>query len=172
MTILIYRRAVPEDAFGCISIRGRTRENAFSPEQLEVIGITPETWADGIMNGNYLGYVCCAGNGMVGYCFGDRDSGEIGVLALLPDYESRGIGKSLLNLVVEDFRAMGYKRLHLGCAKDPATRSHDYRVDGDVVVPIKSRIFHMAYMFRAVLCSLVIVALYGLVTRSVWKQKH
>ncbi|MBD2838748.1 GNAT family N-acetyltransferase [Pseudomonas sp. JM0905a] len=126
MTNRSYRKAIPDDAARCIEIRGRTRENAFSAEELRALGITVESWAAGIGDGSCPGHVCCEDGEMVGYCFGDRDSGEIVVLALLPEYEGEGIGKQLLQLVVEAFRAAGFTRLFLGCSSDPAVRSHGF----------------------------------------------
>ena len=96
-----YRKAVPEDASRCIEIRGRTRENAFSAAELRALGITADTWRDGIANGAFPGYVCCV------------DEGE-------------GIGKALLRRVVDDFRARGFTNLFLGCSDDPAVRSHGF----------------------------------------------
>ncbi|MEB1530149.1 N-acetyltransferase family protein [Xanthomonas sp. WHRI 7945] len=121
-----YRAAVPADAADCIDLRGRTRENAFSAEQLAALGITVDSWQAGIANGSFPGHVAEAGGRMVGYCFGDRDSGEIIVLALLPAWEGKGLGKALLARMVEDFRAWGFTRLFLGCAADPAVRSHGF----------------------------------------------
>ncbi|RQQ05211.1 GNAT family N-acetyltransferase [Burkholderia stagnalis] len=121
-----YRKAVPEDASRCIEIRGRTRENAFSAAELRALGITADTWRDGIANGAFPGYVCCVDGTVIGYCFGDRDSGEIVVLALLPAHEGEGIGKALLRRVVDDFRARGFTNLFLGCSDDPAVRSHGF----------------------------------------------
>lgn len=89
-----YRPAVPADAAACIDLRGRTRENAFSAAQLAALGITVDSWAAGIAQGGFPGHVAEADGGMVGYCFGDRDSGEIIVLALLPAWEGKGIGKA------------------------------------------------------------------------------
>ncbi|MCF7751390.1 GNAT family N-acetyltransferase [Bacillus subtilis subsp. subtilis] len=123
---LRYRLAVPSDAATCIALRGRTRENAFSAEQLAALGITEESWADGIAQGALPGHVAEVDARMIGYCFGDRDSGEIIVLALLPDWEGKGIGRALLARVVEDFRGRGFRRLFLGCAADPAVRSHGF----------------------------------------------
>ena len=48
------------------------------------------------------------------------------MLALLPQYENRGIGKTLLDLMVRDFERLGFKRLFLGCSADPATRSYGF----------------------------------------------
>lgn len=121
-----YRKAVPDDAAACIEIRGRTRENAFSEEQLNALGITVDTWREGIRDGSAPGYVCCVDEAVVGYCFADRESGEILVLALLPAYERAGIGRRLLQLMVQELRAHGFTKLFLGCSTDPATRSYGF----------------------------------------------
>lgn len=123
---ITYRTAIADDAATCIDLRGRTRENAFSAAQLAALSITVESWADGIAQGAFPGHVAEADGRMVGYCFGDRDTGEIIVLALLPDWEGKGIGKALLARTVEDFRGWGFERLFLGCAADPAVRSHGF----------------------------------------------
>jgi len=121
-----YRQALPEDAEQCIVLRGQTRENAFSREKLGELGITAQTWGEGIAEGAFSGHVACMDEKMVGYCFGDSESGEIVVLALLPDYERLGIGKQLLQLVVEDFEQQGFKKLFLSCASDPGVRSYGF----------------------------------------------
>jgi GNAT superfamily N-acetyltransferase len=121
-----YRPAHPEDAPACIELRGRTRENAFTPQQLEALGITSRSWAAGIADGSLPGHVCMVGGRMAGYCFGDRATGEIVVLALLPEYEGRGFGKALLDLVAGDLCDAGFRRLFLSCAADPGVRSHGF----------------------------------------------
>lgn len=60
----------------------------------------------------------------IGYCFGDRETGEFTVLALLPEYEIKGIGKLLLNLVIKDVKALGFERLFLGCAHSIPKHGH------------------------------------------------
>jgi GNAT superfamily N-acetyltransferase len=121
-----YRAATPDDAPACVALRGRTRENAFSEAQLRALGITVDSWRAGIRDGSLPGQVCCVGGRIVGYCFGARDRGEIVVLALLPKYEGRGIGRVLLERVVEALRARGFERLFLGCTTDPAARSYGF----------------------------------------------
>ncbi|WP_116519675.1 GNAT family N-acetyltransferase [Achromobacter insuavis] len=127
---LHYRPAHPDDAAACIDLRGRTRENAFSAEDLRALGITRESWSDGIRDGALPGalpgVVALADGELAGYCFGDRDSGEIMVLALLPAYEGRGIGRALLDQVMQMLRALGHERLFLSCAADPGVRSHGF----------------------------------------------
>lgn len=123
---VVYRHAVPADAAACIDLRGRTRENAFSAEDLAALGITVESWAAGVADGSSPGHVAQVEGRIIGYCFGDRDSGEIIVLAMLPEWEGKGIGKVLLARMIEDFRDWGFPRLFLGCAADPAVRSYGF----------------------------------------------
>lgn len=123
---LIYRKAVSEDIAACIDVRGRTRENAISIKGLRARGITHESWSGDVAAGNCPGYVCLDEGTIVGYCFGDKATGEIVVLALLPDWEGKGIGKNLLDRVVQDFAKLGFQRLFLGCSSNPKVRSYGF----------------------------------------------
>lgn len=126
MTTFQYRPAVSTDAAECVVLRGLTRENAFSAAALASLGITVESWANDIESGHLPGHVCTVDDRIVGYCFGDRRTGEIAVLAVLPRYEGRGVGKALLSRVVNDLRSCGFKRLFLGCSRDSSHRSHGF----------------------------------------------
>jgi ribosomal protein S18 acetylase RimI-like enzyme len=95
-----YRPARWTDVPECIRIRGLTRENAVPEERLRALGITAESWAGDVSTGDLPGFVCTADSYMAGYCFGASKTGEVIVLAVLPAYESQGIGRQLLNLVV------------------------------------------------------------------------
>jgi GNAT superfamily N-acetyltransferase len=121
-----YRPAVADDAARCVTLRGMTRENAVSAERLAAAGITAATWGGDIRTGKLPGHVCIVDGEIVGYCFGDRHTGEVVVLALLPAFEGRGIGRELLSKVVQDLRAFGHERLFLGSARDPTTRSYGF----------------------------------------------
>ena len=121
-----YRAAQPDDAAVCLDIRGRTRQNAVSAEFLRSIGITLETWTEGIRSGALPGHVCLVDGDIVGYCFGDRDTGEIVVLALLPDAAKRGFGRELLSRMVAELSRLGHTRLFLGCSRDPRSRSYGF----------------------------------------------
>ncbi|ARU05178.1 GNAT family N-acetyltransferase [Comamonas serinivorans] len=125
-TTLTFRPATPDDASLCIRIRGLTRENAFSAADLRALGITAESWSRGIQDGSCPGFVACMEGQMIGYCFGDRDTGEIVVLALLPAYEGQGIGKALLAMMVESLGRRGFQRLFLACSSDPNVRSYSF----------------------------------------------
>ncbi len=123
---LTHRPAVPEDAPACIDLRGRTRQNAVPADRLAAYGITPASWADGIRSGATPGHVCLQDGVLVGYCFGDRATGEVLVLAVLPAFEGQGLGRDLLARVVQQLAGLGWTRLFLGCSTDPASRSHGF----------------------------------------------
>lgn len=125
-TMTLIRPAVPADSAACVDLRGQTRENAIPAGRLASLGITVASWGADIASGRLSGHVCMAGDTMAGYCFGDRRTGEVVVLALLASYEGRGLGRALLAAVVEDLKSAGHERLLLGCARDPSTRSHGF----------------------------------------------
>lgn len=126
MQMLDYRAAVSADAEECVELRGRTRENAISASTLASLGITATTWGSSIETGQLPGRVCTVNSQIVAYCFGDSGTGEIVVLAVLPQYEDRGIGKALLSSVMEELRKLGHKRLFLGCSSNSAHRSYGF----------------------------------------------
>ena len=119
-------RAVAADASECLRVRGLTRENAVSEDKLRAYGITAVSWANDISTGRLAGWVARRGEYLVGYCFGEANTGEVVVLALLPEEEGKGLGKRLLQLVAEDLRSLGHARLFLGCAADSGVRSYGF----------------------------------------------
>ena len=121
-----YRLAVPEDAATCVNVRGKTRENAYTEEQLEAIGVTAKSWSQDIKDDSLPGYVCLYLDSIIGYCFGAKETGEIVVLALLPDHENQGVGKTLLTMMIVHFKNIGFKRLFLGCSTNPNVRSYSF----------------------------------------------
>lgn len=121
-----YRLAVPTDAAECVVLRGKTRQNAITEQQLRARGITAKTWSKNIEIGALPGYVCTVDENIVGYCFGASNSGEIVVLALLPDFENQGIGRELLDRMTSHLAELGHGRLFLGCSPDPESRSYGF----------------------------------------------
>src|SRR5882724_10763570 len=123
---LTYRLATPQDIAACIELRGKTRENSISVERLRAKGVTLESWSGDVAAGRLRGYVCVDDEKLIGYCFGDPSSGEIVVLAILPEGEGKGIGKRLLGLVVHNLAESGRRRLFLGCSPNANFRSYGF----------------------------------------------
>ena len=123
---ITFHPAKAEDTPAFIALRGKTRQNAIPEERLAEVGITAESWAEMMRSGSLPGRVCHHDGELAGYCFGERDTGEIIVLALLPEFEGLGIGKTLLEQIMGQLRAQGHQRLFLGCSSDPASRSYGF----------------------------------------------
>ncbi len=120
------REVTDADMDSLFDIRARTRENAIPRWYLESIGITAETWMASIRSGAEQTWLCEVGGIPVGFCGADARTGEIVVLAVLPEYEGRGIGSALLDRAVGWLREKGWKRLWLATNPDPGVRSHGF----------------------------------------------
>jgi ribosomal protein S18 acetylase RimI-like enzyme len=129
--MLIFRETQPRDVDACFSVRERTRQNPIPREWLASVGITPESSAADLESGRVKGRVCEHDGQVVGFCSGDTRTGEVLVLAVLPEYEGKGVGRRLLAEVVGALRAQGHRRLWLAASPDPAIRAHGfYRSQG------------------------------------------
>ncbi len=123
---LTIRETLPSDVGELFSVRARTRENPISSEQLEEFGITPGVITGHMASGRIRGWVCSHELDLVGFCNGDGETGEVLVLAVLPEYEGRGVGSKLLAHVVEWLRSIGFNTLWLAASSDAATRAHGF----------------------------------------------
>ena len=130
-TSLTFRNTESRDIPSLIRVRGLTRENAVSEGQLREWGITPESIAEGFASQEFTGRICEADGSVVGFCTGNLNTGEIIVLAVLPEFEGKKIGLTLLNGVVEVLKARKMKSIWLVCSSDPRVRSYGfYRANG------------------------------------------
>ena len=120
------RKAVPADLPRCIAIRGLTRDNPIPEDTLATIGVTPQSWQTPLQQGVFTGVVAEHEGTIIGYCFGDLTTGEVLVLALLPDYEGAGTGKRLLADVVDKLTASGHSEPWLAAAPEPTVRAHGF----------------------------------------------
>ena len=64
-------------------------------EALAEAGIKRESTSDAL-SVNIAGWLCEVSGKIVGFSMGDKDTGEMLVVAVLPEYENRGIGKRLM----------------------------------------------------------------------------
>jgi len=125
-SLLEFREIVSSDIDALFSVRSRTRENAFSKDGLGKLGITVQSTTQAMASGRVVGWVCTHESRVVGFCCGDKSSGEVTVLAVLPEYERRGIGATLLGRVVEWLRAVSAGPPWLAASPDRSTRAHGF----------------------------------------------
>jgi len=123
---LSIRKADKNDIDRCAEIRGLTRDNPISREILIAMGVTKESWEPKLDNGTYEGFIAEDNGVVIGYSFGNTESGEVLVLALLPQYEGAGLGKRLLNTLVERLLSLGHTELWLAASTDPQIRAHGF----------------------------------------------
>ena len=57
---------------------------------------------------------------------GNRETGEFWVIAVLPEYEGRGIGSKLLNLAESWLWATGWKEIWLWISLDTQLRAYSF----------------------------------------------
>jgi GNAT superfamily N-acetyltransferase len=123
---LVFRETLPSDIEGLFSVRARTRESPISKEGLASIGVTAESIAKQMSSGRVKGWVCLDSSTLVGFCNGDAETSEVLVLAVLPEYERRGIGTCLLSRVVEWLRSVSSNTIWLAASADPRIRAHGF----------------------------------------------
>ena len=87
-----FREVTSADVPSLFHVRTRTRENSNTLEELARLGITEKTVIEIIVH--ILSGAGCAKyvDSVVGFCMADRDTGELWVIAVLPEFERKGIG--------------------------------------------------------------------------------
>ena len=123
---LYYRRASDSDLDICAEIRGATRDNSIDKATLIAIGVTTEIWSPKLENGTYIGMVALDKGEVIAYCYGNTQTGEVLVLAVLPEYEGHGVGKKLLFLVVDCLFSQGLTELWLAAGANSNIRAYGF----------------------------------------------
>src|SRR5262245_24287753 len=97
--IIMHIREITEDDIPALFVvRVATHENQLTVEELVSLGITEET-VKARLRGTFKGWLCEVNAQVVGFAMGDRATGELWVIALLPEYIGQGIGSALLRRV-------------------------------------------------------------------------
>ena len=94
---LQFREIDAADVPALFYVRTRTRENTYTLDQLHALGITAESVAERLAT-SCKGWLCTHAGLVVGFCMADRSTGELWVIAVLPEYEGQGIGNTLNEL--------------------------------------------------------------------------
>lgn len=127
---MAFREIICEDIPILFDIRTSTDENKLSMRDLTEIGITEESLV-GKMQNNYKGWLCEIDNKPVDFAMGDKETGELWVIAVLPNYINRGIGSRLIRLVEDWLFASGCNRLWLATDIDEKLRAYSlYKKNG------------------------------------------
>jgi GNAT superfamily N-acetyltransferase len=114
-----------QDLSEIIRVRGATRENPFSREALQQIGVTEESIAEWLGT-THRGWLCEDDGRIVGFAIGDGSTGELWVIAVLPGSEGLGIGSQLLAAVEDWLASLGWQEFWLWASSDPGTRAFPF----------------------------------------------
>lgn len=106
-------------------VRVATHENAMTLEELERLGITPESVAS-MLGESHAGWLWEDEGRVVGFAMGNRLTGEMWVIALLPEYVGRGLGSRLLREVEGWLAAQGWSRIWLTTDPDTSLKAYAF----------------------------------------------
>lgn len=120
-----FREITIADIPDLFAVRVATHENKLSPEELTALGITPETVTEKL-KGSFKGWLCKADEKVVGFAMGDKSSGELWVIAVLPEYIGKKVGSTLLLLVENWLVESGCTRLWLTTDVDPSLKAYSF----------------------------------------------
>jgi GNAT superfamily N-acetyltransferase len=122
---LQFREIGAADIPALFHVRTRTRENTYTLEELHALGITVESVAERLVT-SCKGWLCTHAGLVVGFCMADRSTGELWVIAVLPDYEGKGIGNTLMGLAEAWLWEQGWSRAWLTTDIDTALRAYGF----------------------------------------------
>lgn len=120
-----FREITAAEVPALFHVRTRTRENTYTLEQLRALGITPDTVAARLA-ASFRGWLCEEAGRVVAFCMADRATGELWVIAVLPEHEGRGIGSRLMSLAEDWLWASGCTRAWLTTDIDPTLRAYGF----------------------------------------------
>lgn len=120
-----FREITAADVPALFDVRTRTRENTMTLEDLQRLGINPQSVTESLGKST-KGWVCEAAGRIVAFSMADRATGELLVVAVLPEYEGMGVGGRLMALAEEWLAASGCKRAWLTTDLDTTLRAYGF----------------------------------------------
>ncbi len=120
------REMTAADLPAVFAVRVSTVENSITMRELrEKHDITPKTLA-AAMQDSVRGWVCEIDDRIAGFAMGDAATGEMTVIAVLSEFERRGIGEMLLARVRDWLFESGHKEIWLVTTHDPSFRAYGF----------------------------------------------
>jgi GNAT superfamily N-acetyltransferase len=125
MSALRFREITAADVPALFHVRTGTRENRMTLDELKRLGIDPRSVMESLGK-DTKGWLCDDSDRVVAFSMADRATGEFLVIAVLPQYEGRGVGGTLMSLAEEWLAASGCKRAWLTTDLDTSLRAYGF----------------------------------------------
>ena len=125
MSAVKFREITAADVPALFHVRTRTRENTMTLEELQRLGINPQSVTESLGKST-KGWVCDDAGRVVAFSMADRETGEFLVIAVLPEYEGNGVGGRLMALAEEWLSASGCTRAWLTTDLDTRLRAYGF----------------------------------------------
>ncbi|MFN0083289.1 MAG: GNAT family N-acetyltransferase [Ferruginibacter sp.] len=116
---MIYREAEPADIKQIQFVRNAVNENRLSDPAL-----VPDQDVEEYMTKRGKGWVCEADNKIVGFAIVDLIENNVWALFVLPEFEAKGIGKKLHQMMMEWYFLHTKEKIWLGT--DPNSRAYRF----------------------------------------------
>lgn len=116
---MTFREATTADIPQIQVVRHSVKENVLSDP-----GLVPDKDVQDYITRRGKGWVCEAGNKIVGFAIADLEDNNVWALFLLPEYEGKGIGRSLHRLMLDWYFLQGKETIWLGTA--PHSRAETF----------------------------------------------
>ena len=125
MSKVRFRELTAADVPELFLVRPRTRENALTLEELRRLGIHPQSVTESL-DKSTRGWVCDDDGRVVAFSMADSATAEFLVIAVLPEYEGKGVGGRLMALAEEWLAASGCTRAWLTTDLDTSLRAYGF----------------------------------------------
>lgn len=117
-----FREITVNDIPSLFDVRIATWHNGDGEQELTEYGITHDS-VSAMLNETHRGWLCEVDARVVGFAMGNRETGEMWVIAVLKEFEGQGIGKQLLGLVEGWLFSEGWDEIWLTTDHDESLRA-------------------------------------------------
>lgn len=116
------REIVPADFDAIFAVRAATWHNPNGKEEMLRLGITRESVL-AMLRHRTRGWIAESGGRAIGFTMGHAETGEMWVIAVLKEFEGRGVGRALLARVETWLAAEGWREAWLTTDTDENLRA-------------------------------------------------